>query len=673
MHGTHPAAARAGAGGGGRRGGGGGGAAAGGHAGAAVGPARVQPAGRGGAGGGGRRARGRAARCAPAPTGRPGARAPGARRRPARRPAVPAGTRRGRPLSCQAPQGRVPCLATKALVCAAWERVVDTPAPAAPLPTLSLPCQAGRAPAGGRRLLAGRAEHVPGQLHRRAGPAGAPGGLLPRARRAGRLPRQRAARRLPAPLEAGRLRVAALPGAAPSWLALPRPPSPAAPAGCTRLAALPGAARSISRAASSPLACRPRRCAPAGPAAGAGPPRAAAPSPPSALAPELVLQRGEGHRLGRARRRLLARWRRSWRRRGRRRPRWRPRRPTSWACSWPRPPRCTRRCSGAAPRSAGARRGMRLLHTPAVPGAPMVRGESNPLAWGSGGVCTPQKGAASELPPRACMEIGRPPGGRQRARAARSQVHRAGRLGARAGGQAAATGAAAGSAHGRLAGGRPGRARGGGWRGRRRRERARRRPGRCAAARGAAAARHGARPAARGCGLQLLRRSRLGRAAHFACAAQQLLPGWRCLRPSAHARARRRCVARTPGACWVMAWLRRCRSRRRSCTRPEAAPDCWRGTQAAGAWAVGAGADALARLLADVGALAAWLPAGYAQRLAPLLAFAPPQARAAAPARPPPPVGRGGRHARRSRWVATPRVLSGLSRVSAGAAWVQRL
>jgi len=271
------------------------------------------------------------------------------------------------------------------------------------------------------------------------------------------------------------------------------------------------------------------------------------------------------------------------------------------------------------------------------------------------------------------MEIGRPPGGRQRARAARSQVHRAGRLGARAGRQAAATGAAAGSAHGRLAGGRPGRARGGGWRGRRRRERARRRPGRCAAARGAAAARHGARPAARGCGLQLLRRSRLGRAAHFACAAQQLLPGWRCLRPSAHARARRRCVARTPGACWVMAWLRRCRSRPRSCTRPEAAPDCWRGTQAAGAWAVGAGADALARLLADVGALAAWLPAGYAQRLAPLLAFAPPQARAAAPARPPPPVGRGGRHARRSRWVATPRVLSGLSRVSAGAAWVQRL
>lgn len=42
---------------------------------------------------------------------------------------------------------------------------------------------------------------------------------------------------------------------------------------------------------------------------------------------------------------------------------------------------------------------------------------------------------------------------------------------------------------------------------------------------------------------------------------------------------------------------------------------------------MGAGAEALARLLADVGTLAAWLPSGFAQRLAPLLAFAPPQAR----------------------------------------------
>ena len=42
---------------------------------------------------------------------------------------------------------------------------------------------------------------------------------------------------------------------------------------------------------------------------------------------------------------------------------------------------------------------------------------------------------------------------------------------------------------------------------------------------------------------------------------------------------------------------------------------------------MGAGAEALARLLADVGALVGWLPCGYAQRLAPLLAFAPQQAR----------------------------------------------
>ena len=51
--------------------------------------------------------------------------------------------------------------------------------------------------------------------------------------------------------------------------------------------------------------------------------------------------------------------------------------------------------------------------------------------------------------------------------------------------------------------------------------------------------------------------------------------------------------------------------------------------QAAGGWAVGAGAEVLARLLADVGALVGWLPSGYAQRLAPLLAFAPQQARTA--------------------------------------------
>lgn len=49
--------------------------------------------------------------------------------------------------------------------------------------------------------------------------------------------------------------------------------------------------------------------------------------------------------------------------------------------------------------------------------------------------------------------------------------------------------------------------------------------------------------------------------------------------------------------------------------------------QAAGGWAVGAGAEVLARLLADVGAVVGWLPSGYAQRLAPLLAFAPQQAR----------------------------------------------
>ncbi|KAK9821420.1 hypothetical protein WJX81_002272 [Elliptochloris bilobata] len=53
---------------------------------------------------------------------------------------------------------------------------------------------------------------------------------------------------------------------------------------------------------------------------------------------------------------------------------------------------------------------------------------------------------------------------------------------------------------------------------------------------------------------------------------------------------------------------------------------------AAGGWAVGAGAEALARLLVDVGALAAWLPDGYAQRLAPLLACAPQQAAEAAAA-----------------------------------------
>jgi len=171
------------------------------------------------------------------------------------------------------------------------ERFVHMRAPAA---RRGAPTGAGAR--GGRRVLAGRAGHVPGQLHRRAGPAGAPGGVLPGPARAGRLPGQRRARVLPAPLEAGRVRLAALPGAALFWLALPRPhsrppraplklprpPSRAGPAGLLGRALLRPRARpgppprhTHARAGAHHAACRPmRRRAAAGVASAV---RAAAP------------------------------------------------------------------------------------------------------------------------------------------------------------------------------------------------------------------------------------------------------------------------------------------------------------------------------------------------------------------------------------------------------------
>ena len=69
------------------------------------------------------------------------------------------------------------------------------------------------------------------------------------------------------------------------------------------------------------------------------------------------------------------------------------------------------------------------------------------------------------------------------------------------------------------------------------------------------------------------------------------------------------------------------RRRRGAC--PYSTEPCNPLCQAAGGWAVGAGAEVLARLLADMGALIGWLPNGYARRLAPLLAYAPQQARTA--------------------------------------------